>query len=592
MHNVTISIALIILVSCVACSGSTGAKKPLELTLLSPTAEAVVSNAVVKVTGEVTREDVQISYSLNGDVERTIPLTEKTFNIAVTVPNGQNSITVRATHEDDVLEQTVRFIFAPQVTPTTALRNAGRLESNDAEFMRPSIGKGLTDLGDKQGLVFYDTFVFSVATLGVYTIESTQDYDGYSLLYKDTFIKETPEQNLLGSSDGASSIDEAAKVTASSTLTVQLEPNTVYVLVTTAFAGQTPKEYALGSYENIIKESESEAPPPTPFQLPPPNPTAFDITVRFVDNTLTLEQQEVFNSAAKTWSSVIREDVQDIPNFKLPADYFGGIIGTLDDVVIDVFGFSEDSNVLAFAGPTVLRDDTTANHFIPAYGYMGINLENFNIGGEPNGLTSLEDTVVHEMGHVLGIGTLWELTATAEGIQESPPPVDLGAVNPNYDPRFIGPKAVAVYQDFLRAAGRETETSIPIENSGNAGSINGHWRERVFGNEILSSSTDGNDEILSLLTAASLEDIGYTINQASTAIESYSLPTSNTTMLQRSSTEHSIAEREVLLAPLGTVGATGNIKLNSGAPVIELQGELERTFRKKTGRTLRLGERQ
>ncbi len=50
----------------------------------------------------------------------------------------------------------------------------------------------------------------------------------------------------------------------------------------------------------------------------------------------------------------------------------------------------------------------------------------------------------------------------------------------------------------------------------------GHWRELVFGDELLTGFLSGSDRPLSRMSVASFEDLGYTVDYA--AADPYALP--------------------------------------------------------------------
>ncbi len=116
----------------------------------------------------------------------------------------------------------------------------------------------------------------------------------------------------------------------------------------------------------------------------------------------------------------------------------------------------------------------------------------------------LQATIMHEMGHVIGVGALnaWDNQVSGLG----------GA-----DPRFIGPKAVTQWQ-ALGGTG-----NVPVENTGSAGTRDSHWREVTFNNELMTGFVDLASNPLSRLTVASLEDLGYSAVNYD-YVNSYSLP--------------------------------------------------------------------
>ncbi len=113
---------------------------------------------------------------------------------------------------------------------------------------------------------------------------------------------------------------------------------------------------------------------------------------------------------------------------------------------------------------------------------------------EANG--TLRDVVLHEIGHVLGIGTLWQSLGLLVGAGTS-------------NSGFIGSRAVAEYNTLTGGH----FTSVPVENAGGRGTRDAHWRESVFGSELMTGYVGpGVNLPLSRLTVASLADLGYQVN--------------------------------------------------------------------------------
>jgi hypothetical protein len=218
----------------------------------------------------------------------------------------------------------------------------------------------------------------------------------------------------------------------------------------------------------------------------------FAIDVRFRGG-LTPSQRAVFEVAAARWSEVI---VGNLPDVTLNGN-------TIDDVLIDAQGVAIDgpSGVLGQAGPTQLRN----NSLLPATGIM-----EFDIGDlaqlEASG--GLLNVIVHEMGHVLGIGTLWRAKNLLSG-----------AGSPN--PLYTGMNAM---REFATLTGSPAPVPVPVANTGGQGTRDGHWREAVFGSELMTGFLNPAFNPLSRLTIASLEDLGYEVNYA--AADPYVLPTS------------------------------------------------------------------
>ncbi|WP_084542410.1 PKD domain-containing protein [Calidithermus chliarophilus] len=227
----------------------------------------------------------------------------------------------------------------------------------------------------------------------------------------------------------------------------------------------------------------------------------YNITLRFT-GTLTTGQQAAFDAAAAKWEQVITQGFAST-SLNIPADECADGLpafnGSVDDILIDaaVVPIDGPGGVLGQAGPCYMR---TADR-LTLYGVMQFDSADLaNL--EANGL--LDEVVFHEMGHVLGIGTLWNYGRS----------LLTGATGP--DPRFVGANAVREWQ-ALGGSG-----NVPVENTGGAGTRDGHWRESVFDNEVMTGYLNSGANPLSRLTIGSLQDLGYTVNYG--AADPYSLP--------------------------------------------------------------------
>ncbi len=174
----------------------------------------------------------------------------------------------------------------------------------------------------------------------------------------------------------------------------------------------------------------------------------------------------------------------------------------IHDVRIDASGEEIDGagRILGQAGPTRVR---TAGG-LPITGVMSFDVADLETL-ERNG--SLVNVVIHEMGHVLGIGTLWQRMGLLQGA---------GTANPI----FVGANAMREYGALLRV---NRPMPVPVANTGGPGTRDGHWRESIFGNELMTGFLDGGINPVSRVTVAALEDMGYQVNYA--AADNYQLPT-------------------------------------------------------------------
>src|SRR5690554_102917 len=203
-------------------------------------------------------------------------------------------------------------------------------------FVRPDDGS----LDAAGRTVPYHVYEFRPISTDVYAIESIQDYDGYLNLYVDNFNPNRPEDKLLaGNDDWLNSWTEAGG--GSSRIIAELQRNKTYYIVTSACgAPGTPCGPESGYFENLIRDGATLPPPPQPpTQLPEPDDSRFNITLRFWNDSLTDDEKTIFDVAAARWEEVITGDLENIPNFVLTeaetTPGAPGIVGELDDIIID-----------------------------------------------------------------------------------------------------------------------------------------------------------------------------------------------------------------------------------------------------------------
>lgn len=222
----------------------------------------------------------------------------------------------------------------------------------------------------------------------------------------------------------------------------------------------------------------------------------FKIDVVFVGDGLSSRQQAAFSAAADRWSEII---VGDLPSMTVFVPQKGLV--EVDDVRIEARGEPIDGRgrILGQAGPRRVRPGSS----IPYTGIMSFDSADL-AGMEAD--NSLENVIIHEMGHVLGLGTIWSRLDLLRGA---------GTINPT----FIGTNAMREYQTL---AGRSEPTPVPVANTGGPGTRDGHWRELVLGNELMTGFLSAGHNPISRLTIAAFEDLGYTVNYD--AAEPYILP--------------------------------------------------------------------
>ena len=223
-----------------------------------------------------------------------------------------------------------------------------------------------------------------------------------------------------------------------------------------------------------------------------PTDSAYQIDVRFLGG-LTANQRAVFDLAAARWAEMI---VGNLPSFEVEGD-------VIDDLLIEARGTAIDGrgNILGQAGPTYLRSDTS----LPIKAIMSFDSADLD-AMEADG--SLVNVIIHEMAHCIGIGTIWSDLGLIDGA---------GTDNPT----FLGDKAMAEYAGLAQ---HPDPTPVPVANTGGAGTRDGHWRETVFGNELMTGFLGTGIQSISRMTVAALEDMGYTVDYD--AADPYNLPSS------------------------------------------------------------------
>jgi hypothetical protein len=208
----------------------------------------------------------------------------------------------------------------------------------------------------------------------------------------------------------------------------------------------------------------------------------FDILVRY-RSKMTPAQQAAFQIAAARWQSII---VGDLPNMRTD-------LGNTDDVIIDasVVDIDGAGRTLGQASPTNFRDRSN----LPSRGFMQFDSADLR-ALESEG--RLNDVIVHEMGHVLGIGTIWDKQRRIKGSSTG-------------NPSFIGPNAVSQYNQIFK----KNALTTPIESNFGGGTRESHWPEAEFGTELMSGFTGTDNSLvlpLSRITVGQMQDLGYEVD--------------------------------------------------------------------------------
>lgn len=228
--------------------------------------------------------------------------------------------------------------------------------------------------------------------------------------------------------------------------------------------------------------------------------TGYQITLCYT-TSMTSAQRAAFDSAAAKWGRVITGDLANVSGSVAAGDCSAtspSFNMTVDDLLIfaAVAPIDGPGEILGQAGPCYVRS-TGGLSLVGDMEFDSADMAEMESDG------TLPGVILHEMGHVIGIGTLWEDFSLLKNPTTSTP----------LDTYFSGTNGIAGFNSI----GGSTYTGgnkVPVENSGGEGTMNSHWRESVLVNELMTGYADVGSMPLSLLTVRSLQDLGYVVNTA------------------------------------------------------------------------------
>jgi hypothetical protein len=254
----------------------------------------------------------------------------------------------------------------------------------------------------------------------------------------------------------------------------------------------------------------------------------FTIGLQFYGHvTPTAAEQAAFTAAVTKWQQIIYRHYGPSVSVTDTANSCGAgepaVNANISDVLILASFDSIDGpgKTLAEAGPCFLR-------LLNSQALVGImKFDTADVGSLVTG-GQLNEVVLHEMNHVLGFGTVWNMPSPFFNFNclqlASNPPGTL------LDTYFAcgsgGTNAAAIFDSIggtsYTGAGQTVGGHIvPLENCANppvtyptcaGGTVNSHWRETVFGNELMTGFLNSGTNPLSVLSVAAQQDIGYTVN--------------------------------------------------------------------------------
>ncbi len=229
--------------------------------------------------------------------------------------------------------------------------------------------------------------------------------------------------------------------------------------------------------------------------------TGFNIEVAFIeDHGFTQREIEIIESAARRWEEVIVGDLSDKDYSSEPYNdifypfnesqiYVGDVV---DDIRI-FFGNIRLEILAGQAGPQNIWYiyDPDTDRFIldrlPSIGYVALDAGKFRHKENTDYWEGhFYRLSIHEIGHVLGIGTLW-----GDFIFER---MDNSFL-------YLGPLAVKAFNDSGGIG------KIPLDEEAS------HWKEQTLGNEVMTPRPSQNfNTPLSAITVQALADLGYVVD--------------------------------------------------------------------------------
>lgn len=409
--------------------------------------------------------------------------TSRASRVAVTLNAGQRYYVGVSKYTGSANGSYTLSIAGPASTSSTAVRPDDSFENNDTFGMASQLGTltGARTISNLALADAHDYYRFTISTAGdANSFVATTFNTAQGNL--DLRLLNTAGQQLRASQTSYNTERISLSGLAAGT----------YVIDVYGRSGALNPNYTLQITPTVVASQ------PT---TPPATTGAYDIVL--ASSGLTASQQTIFNQAVARWEQIITGD--------LPNASYNGI--AVDDLLINarVSPIDGVGNILGQAGPDAFRSGT----MLPYHGTM--EFDSADVAAmEANG--ALYSVVVHEIGHILGLGTLWGNRGLIVGAGTS-------------NPRYTGTNALSAYNAIFGV----NETGVPVENTGGSGTRDAHWRESVFSTEVMTGfAGPGNNLPVSRITVGALADLGYQVNMS--AADVYTRPGSLSSISSSTST--------------------------------------------------------
>lgn len=230
---------------------------------------------------------------------------------------------------------------------------------------------------------------------------------------------------------------------------------------------------------------------------------AYPIEVRYVGTPPDATVQAAFECAVARIREVVVAPLPSVQFTNFSATSCASGL-TLNETVPGLLIFATiesidgPGGVLGSAGPCFIRNESSLT-VVGRMRFDSADLANLAAAGR------LQTVIMHEMLHVVGIGTLWTTKDLLVGV---------GAV-----PLFLGPLARAACIDDLSGSTVCQEgvlvedcQGLPPGTTCGAGTINSHWKESTFRTELMTGFLNSGLNPFSTMSIQSLADLGYGVD--------------------------------------------------------------------------------
>ena len=249
---------------------------------------------------------------------------------------------------------------------------------------------------------------------------------------------------------------------------------------------------------------------------------SYTIQVQFYGPTPSAATQAAVAAAVAKWQQIIYRAVGSIALNK-----GAGLCGAGEPAVnVTITGLLILATFDSIDGPGKILGQAAPCMVRTANGLSALGVMEFDTADvaalSANG--ALNAVMLHEMGHVIGFGILWgppqpSIGVLANCIQDTS---SAGNVRDTY---FSCAKTRAAFDSIggtsYTGAGLNPPggRKVPVENCGasspagcGTGTVNSHWREPVFHNELMTGYINAGANPLSVVSVAAQQDLGYTVN--------------------------------------------------------------------------------